>query len=199
MKLLLVRHGATEWSVTGQHTGLTDLPLTSLGHEQIACAARAVRKLHADELPDASLFSSPLQRARDTAAAISAGQLACVESDDLLECNYGDFEGLTPAQIQAIRPGWDIWRDGCPNGESMPEVGARVDAFLTRVETLDGLVIAVAHGHVLRVVAARAVGLDAQQAHVFTLDTATLSLVEDVRGKRVIRRWNLDPATLTAA
>ncbi len=195
MKLLLIRHGATAWSVSGQHTGRTDLPLTELGQQQVAAAAAAVARLYGEELAGAHLFCSPMLRARATAAAVAPGLTATIR-EELHEVDYGDYEGLTRAQIQERRPGWSLWQDGCPGGEALAQVSRRVDAFLTSVESLDGLVIAVAHGHLLRILAARAIGLPATDGRRFTLDTATLSLIQDDRGTRALRHWNLTPAAL---
>lgn len=194
MRLLIVRHGATAWSVTGQHTGRTDLPLTDQGVIQAQLTRQAVLRLFGGELAAAPVYTSPLQRARRTAEIVMARSSDELTATDLLlECNYGDYEGLSPAQIQDLRPGWDIWRDGCPGGESVEEVGVRAESFLREVGQSDRLVVAVAHGHVIRVLGACAVGLTARQGQIFTLDTASISLIEDVRGKRVIKIWNLDP------
>jgi len=194
VKLLIVRHGATEWSLTGQHTGKTDIPLTELGVKQAGLARRAAVRLVGDELETAAVFTSPLQRARKTAEAVMARPNSeFTVTENLLEYDYGQYEGLTPGQIRELRPGWDIWRDGCPGGESPEDVGARAHAFIKQVEQEDRLVVAFAHGHIIRILGACAVGLPAAQGQIFTLDTATLSVIEDVRGKRVIKTWNLDP------
>lgn len=195
MKLLLIRHGATAWSVSGQHTGRTDLPLTELGQQQVTAAAAAVARLYGEELPGAHLFSSPMLRARATAGAVAPGLTATIR-EELHEVDYGDYEGLTRAQIQERRPGWSLWQDGCPGGETLAQVSSRVDAFLASVESLDGLVIAVAHGHLLRILAARAIGLPATDGRRLTIDTASLSLIQDDRGTRALRHWNLTPAAL---
>jgi len=195
MKLILVRHGATEWSVTGQHTGRTDIPLTELGRAQAAAAAPLAASMIGTG-GVGRIISSPLSRALETARIVFPD--AEIEtSDDLLEFDYGDYEGLTPSQIRDRQPGWDLWEHGCPNGEAAGDVGARIDDFLAMVDLETEPVVAVAHGHLLRILAARAVGLTAQQGQVFTLDTATVSCVEDVRGKRVVRYWNL-PATFAS-
>lgn len=193
MRILLIRHGATEWSRTGQHTGLTDIPLLDEGRDQAAVVKRAVPLILGDALGDIPVWCSPLQRARETAEIIF-GPDTPVSADDLLECDYGRYEGLTPQRIREISPGWDIWSDGCPDGESIADVGARADRFLGRLPGGDATVAVVAHGHVLRVLAARSIHLEPERGQVFTLDTATISLIEDVRGKRVVRLWNIDPA-----
>jgi broad specificity phosphatase PhoE len=199
MKLLLVRHGATAWSATGQHTGSTDIPLTPLGIAQAGLAARAVEIVIGPELAAATVYSSPMSRALVTAYRVVGDEHPVVVTTDLLEYNYGEYEGLTPTQIRDRRPGWDIWRDGCPGGEQPEDVGARADLFLDAIAANQGLTIAFAHGHIIRILAARALGLTASQGQIFTLDTATLSLIEDVRGKRVIKLWNLDPQWIAGA
>ena len=192
MKLVLIRHGATEWSVSGRHTGRTDLPLTSEGIAEAVGALPGVRRMLVEDFDAAMVFSSPRQRARTTADTIFVGRSVTID-DDLAEFDYGDFEGLTSSEIKAIQPTWDLWSDGCPQGETCSEVGKRADRFLRRAEAAGPVVVAVAHGHLLRILAARAVGLAAEQGGVFTLDTATVSVIEDLRGRRVIRRWNVDP------
>ena len=198
MQLLLVRHGETAWSVTGQHTGLTDIPLTANGYEQAAGAANAARLLLGDEFARASVFSSPLSRARITGESVVGPGRRIQVCEELLELDYGEYEGLTPAEIRHERPGWDIWTDGCPGGETVEAVGDRVDRFLQKIEDAPTN-IAFAHGHVIRILAARAVGLPARSGQAFTLDTATVSLIADVRGKRVIKMWNVDPRLLSDA
>lgn len=197
MKLLIVRHGATEWSVTGQHTGTTDIPLTELGLEQADLAQKAAAKVVGNALSTAIIYTSPLQRARVTAEIVTGRRSEdFIVTSNLVEYNYGDYEGLTPSQIRDLRPGWDIWRDGCPGGESTEDVGERALAFIKEAESHDRLVVAFAHGHIIRILGACAVGLAAAQGQIFTLDTATLSMIEDIRGKRVVKLWNLDPRFL---
>jgi broad specificity phosphatase PhoE len=193
MRLVLVRHGATDWSVTGQHTGVTDLPLTDLGLAQADSAAQAVRVIAGADLSSAVVYSSPMSRALVTAHRVVGGSYRVNVTDDLREYDYGDYEGRTPSEIRERRPGWDIWTDGCPGGEQPEDVGERADHFLAMVAAVPTLCIAFAHGHIIRIIAARAVGLPANRGQIFTLDTATVSLIADVRGKRVIKLWNLDP------
>lgn len=193
--LLLVRHGATRWSVTGQHTGRTDLPLTGLGREQARHAAAAVRRIAGDRIGQARVWTSPLRRAVETARLV-AGGADPRRCDDLMEYDYGDFEGLTTVQIRERHPGWDIWDDGCPGGEDADRVGARADRFLASIAGSPGPVIAVAHGHLIRILAARALGLPPRQGRLFTLDTAAVSLLETVDGRRAVRLWNVDPALI---
>jgi broad specificity phosphatase PhoE len=196
MKFVLVRHGATEWSVSGQHTGLTDIELTIDGRDQAARAGQALRILMGDAMDTTPVFSSPLQRARHTATIVFGHERTISISEDLVEFNYGDFEGLTTPEIRAGHSNWDLWRDGCPGGETCIDVGLRADRFLAQAEAASDTVIVVAHGHLLRILAARAIGLDPHEGRAFTLDTATVSIIEDVRGYRLVKLWNLDPHLL---
>jgi broad specificity phosphatase PhoE len=167
----LVRHGETEWSLSGQHTGLTDLPLTESGEEQ----ARRLRPRLTTTV-FAKVFSSPLQRAMRTCQLSGYG--SAVESDsDLIEWNYGDYEGKTRPQILAQRPGWLIFRDGCPNGESPKDVGTRADRVVSRIGEVNGNVLVFSSGHFLRVLMARWLGLEPSGGRYFKLGTATLSVV----------------------
>ncbi len=192
MKIVLIRHGATEWSVASRHTGVTDLPLTHEGREQASRTARALRTLLQHDHDPVRIFSSPLRRSMQTASIILGENAVVVEDARLREFHYGDYEGLTTAEIREIRPGWDMWRDGCPNGETVDDVGARVDAFLKSLEGLSGTNIVFSHGHLIRILGARAVGLEAQQGSIFSLDTAAISIIEDPRGEREIKMWNHD-------
>lgn len=190
-QIYLVRHGETSWSVSGQHTGITDLPLTENG--------RRVASRWAPILADktfALVLVSPLSRARETCALAGLGERAQVD-EDLKEWRYGDYEGLTPKEIRATSPGWLIFRDGCPGGESPEQVGARVDRVIARVRAVHGQVALFAHGHFFRVFAARWMGLPATAGRHFLLDTATLSIVSYYGDIPAIERWNapLMPAT----
>ena len=180
----LVRHGETEWSAAGRHTGTTDLPLTDRGRD----AARAVAPvLRGHEF--AAVLTSPLRRARETCELAGlAGSAEIV--DDLREWDYGDYEGLTTAQIRESRPDWTLWRDGCPGGESADDVGARADRVIARLRTIDGDVVVFAHGHFLRVLGARWCGLQAQDGAILALDTATLCRLGWEREQAVVRVWN---------
>jgi len=188
MELVLVRHGETEWSRTGQHTGSTDLELLEHGRAQARGIAPVLAKIVGDR--PAVIYSSPMKRAVVTAAlAFPQGQAqAC---DLIREYDYGDYEGLTSKEIWARVPGWDIWRDGCPNGEQPDDVGVRADRFLADCAAHDAPVIAVSHGHMSRILAARALGLAASDGRLFTLDTASVSVIKDVRGKRAVALWNV--------
>jgi broad specificity phosphatase PhoE len=193
-EVLLLRHGATEWSAAGRHTGRTDIPLTADGEVQ---AERLAPRLASRTI--ALALSSPLQRARRTAEL--AG-LSDVELDpDLMEYDYGGYEGLTSAEIRESHSGWVLWRDGVPTGdaghpgETVMDVGHRVDRVIARarIGLAEGDVVLVAHGHLLRVLAARWLGLGPQEGAFFTLDTASFSALGFEHGLRVIRQWNLLP------
>jgi probable phosphoglycerate mutase len=184
MEIVFVRHGETEWSRDRRHTGRTDVPLTEAGR-------REAEKLR-DALTEWSLvrvLSSPLSRALDTCRLAGLGERAEL-SDDLVEWDYGEYEGITTAEIREERPGWSLWRDGCPGGETAAEVGRRVDRVIAAVDRTDGDVALFAHGHVLRVLAARWLGLDPEAGALLKLDTGTLSALGYERETRVITRWN---------
>ena len=194
MKLILVRHGETEWSANGRHTSFTDLPLTELGRSRVELASFVIKRMLKGELDSVEVFSSPLRRARETAEIICNSRWPIVSTPDLTEMNYGDYEGLTPQQIRESRPSWDIWIDGCPNGETVELVGQRMEKFIESVYRTDSTKLIFAHGHVLRILAARAIGLQSHQGRIFTLDTASVSVIEDVRGNRVLKLWNVNPS-----
>jgi len=179
-----VRHGETAWSLSGQHTGVTDIPLTLKGRE----LAERLRPVLARETFGLVLVS-PLQRARETCALSGLGDSAIVDPD-LIEWNYGEYEGLTPKQIHDVRPGWLIFRDGCPGGEAPDQVGARVDRVIERTRAADGDVALFAHGHVMRVLAARWIGLTAEGGERFMLDTGTLCVLGYYRDVPAVRVWN---------
>jgi len=180
----LVRHGETEWARLGKHTGLTDIPLTELGREQaVAVGARLTGR------PFALVLSSPLSRALDTARL--AGFANRVQtSDDLLEWDYGADEGRTTAEIRVERPGWSIWGEGPEDGETIYHVGTRVDRVIALAREQAGDVLVFAHGHVLRVLAARWLDQPPSEGHLFALSTATLSILGWEREQAVIERWN---------
>jgi len=183
-QVYLIRHGETEWSLSGQHTGVTDIPLTENG--------RNVAKLLNPVLTNetfALVLTSPLQRARQTCELAGLGEYAAIDRD-LMEWNYGTYEGLTPDEIHAKRPGWMIFTDGCPEGEGPEQVGARVDRVIAKVRAVEGHVALFAHGHVLRAFAARWLGLRAAAASHFLLDTATLNILSYYRGIPAVKRWN---------
>ncbi len=182
--LVLVRHGETEWSKAGQHTGRTDIPLNDRGREE---ALRLREQLAGSAF--ARVFSSPLSRALETARL--AGYSDRVETvEDLLEWDYGDYEGRTTADIRSTRRRWSLWMDGTPGGESAADVGARVDGFLKELRDLDDEVLLFAHGHVLRVLTARWLGLTPADGRLFALDPATISVLGYERETSVIHLWN---------
>jgi probable phosphoglycerate mutase len=184
--IYLARHGETAWSVTGQHTGLTDLPLTERGERN---ARRLGQRLAGSVF--AKVLTSPLQRAVRTCEL--AGFRAVAEVDpDLVEWNYGNYEGLRTAEIHAKRPDWQLFRDGCPNGESPAEVAARADRVISRVRSVKGDVLLFSSGHFLRVLATRWLGLEPFAGKFFMLDTASLSALsyEQDLSSPAIRFWN---------
>ena len=184
-EIVLIRHGQTEWSAVGKHTSYTDLDLTGAGVEQ----ARDVGKKLAGRT-FAAVLSSPRRRALRTAEL--AGLAVTETTEDLAEWNYGEYEGITTAEIRKTRPTWSLWTDGCPGGESPAEVGARIDRVLARARTvLDrGDVALVGHGHCLRVCGARWVGLPPKDGGLLKLDTATLSTLAFEHGNQAIDTWN---------
>lgn len=182
--LFCVRHGETEWSLSGQHTGMTDIPLTENGR-------RLAERLGPILAPHkfALVLVSPLRRARETCALAGFDESAMVDPD-LVEWNYGDYEGLTPTQIHALHPGWLLFRDGCPGGEMPEQVGARADRVIARALATDGDVALFAHGHVLRTLAARWIELPPQDGMRFLLETGTLCVLGFYRNVRAVRVWN---------
>jgi broad specificity phosphatase PhoE len=183
-EVFLIRHGETAWSLSGQHTGSTDIPLTDHGE----AVARLLAPVLADR--DFSLvLCSPLLRARRTCELAGLGEQASIDPD-LAEWNYGSYEGLTSSAIHARRPGWLVFRDGCPDGESPAEVGARVDRLIGRVRQNGGRVALFAHGHLFRVFVARWIGLPPSHGAHFLLDTATLTILSDYRGIPAVKCWN---------
>ena len=186
-RLWLVRHGQTAWSAAGRHTGRTDLPLDDAGRAQ-ALALRPI--LEAQRF--AQVLTSPLQRAFET-CRIAGYADGAQPVDDLQEWDYGDYEGLTTDEIRADRAGWTLWRDGCPGGETVAEVGARVDRVIRQARAVDGDTVVFSHGHLLRVLAARWVQLDPTAGALLALDTATVSMLGWEREQAVVRQWNLSP------
>ncbi|MFI2374811.1 histidine phosphatase family protein [Streptomyces sp. NPDC018964] len=191
--LLLARHGETEWSRAGRHTGRTDLPLTPAGEAQ----AKSLASLLAGRA-FGLVLASPLVRARRTAEL--AGLTGVVEEPDLREWDYGGYEGITTAEIHRTRPGWDLWTDGVPSGREFPgespeQVGERADRVLSRVAGAleEGDVMLVAHGHLLRVLTARRLGLPPSAGRLFRLETGTLSRLSLEHGRPVIAEWNTRP------
>ena len=184
--IYLARHGETAWSLSGQHTGRTDLPLTERGE----CNARRLGERLKD-LEFARVFTSPLQRASRTCELAGFGHRAEIDPD-LMEWNYGDYEGLTTGEITAKRPDWELFRDGFPGGESFDEIGARADRVVNRVRAVDGNVLLFSSAHFLRVLAARWLGQPVGSARFFLLGTASLSTLthEHNLSEPVIGLWN---------
>ena len=182
----LARHGETAWTVSGQHTGLTDLPLTERGERN---ARRLEERLRG--LIRVKVFTSPLQRATRTCELAGFGALAEIDRD-LLEWNYGEYEGRLTSDIHRERPDWQLFRDGCPGGESPKEVGARADRVVKRVRAVGGDVLLFSSGHFLRVFAARWLGLEPGAGRFFLLSTASLSALgyEHNLSEPVIRLWD---------
>ena len=182
----LARHGETAWSLSGRHTGLTDLPLTPRGERD---ARRLGTRLQG--LAFAKVFTSPLQRARRSCELAGFGAAAEVDRD-LVEWNYGEYEGRTSDAIHAERPDWRLFRDGCPGGESPVEVGVRADRVIRRARAVEGNVLLFSSGHILRVLAARWLGLASVDGRYFLLDTAALCVLgyEHDLSQPAIRLWN---------
>jgi broad specificity phosphatase PhoE len=179
----LIRHAETEWSVAGKHTGRTDVPLTDNGRE----VARALgARLEGEAL--ALVLCSPLSRARETARL--AGLECSGLRDDLLEWDYGEYEGITTPQIREQRPDWYLWRDGTPGGESPDDVEARVDRVIAEVREVEGRVAIIAHGHILRAIGARWIDADISVGGRLALGTGSISVLGWEREVSVLRRWN---------
>lgn len=182
----MARHGETAWSLSGQHTGLTDLPLTPRGEQNARLLGGRLRGL-----TFARVFTSPLQRAAKTCELAGFGSVATVDRD-LVEWNYGDYEGLRSAEIQAKQPGWQIFRDGCPGGESPDQIGARADRVVQRVRAVAGDVLIFSSAHFLRTLAARWLGQEPAAGRLVLLDTASLSTLtyEHTLSQPAIQLWN---------
>jgi broad specificity phosphatase PhoE len=203
-RILLVRHGETAWSATGRHTGRTDVPLTEEGREMGRRLGDRLKRAPWDGLPDALVRTSPLQRATETCALAGFGDRA-VASSELLEWDYGQYEGRTGPDIRASdQPGWLIWRDGVPDGEALAEVSARVDRFIewtaevggvpdpdtTTMHSADNDILVFAHGHLLRILSARWLGLPPEYGQRLALSPATLSVLTWEYGQRAVNLWN---------
>jgi probable phosphoglycerate mutase len=186
-EIWLIRHGETAWSLSGQHTGRTDIPLTAAGERQAAEIAR-----HLAGRPFALVLTSPLQRARETCRLAGYGDVAQVEPD-LCEWDYGAYEGRTSAQIQESVPGWTIWTSPVPQGETIQQVAARATRVIERAAAAGGDVALFAHGHLLRILTACWLGLPPNAGRLFALGTASLSVLGYERETRVITRWNVLP------
>jgi broad specificity phosphatase PhoE len=184
VRVVLVRHGETEWSAAGKHTSFTDVPLLSTGrrHAQQLAPRLAGRDF-------ALVLTSPRSRAHETAALTGLGDAVQVD-EDLVEWDYGEYEGLTTPEIREERPGWSVWKDGAPGGETGERVAARADRVIERLLDAGGDVAVFAHGHLLRVLGARWIGLDAAYGGNLGLDTGSLSELGFERERRAIWLWN---------
>jgi len=185
-EIYLARHGETAWTISRQHTGRTDIPLLSQGERD---AVRLAQRL--EGVAFTRVFTSPMARARRTCELAGFGAKAEVDPD-LHEWEYGDYEGRRTVDIRAERPEWDLFRDGCPGGESVAAIGARADGVIARLRALDSHVLMFSHGHFLRVLAARWLGLPAGEARLFVLSTAALNILgyEHNLEEPAIRLWN---------
>jgi broad specificity phosphatase PhoE len=186
-RLYLVRHGETAWSLSGQHTGRTDIPLTEKGEQDARELAERLRGVNFSHV-----FTSPLQRARRTSELAALNRAAEIEPD-LAEWDYGDYEGLRSGDIRKARPDWNVFQDGCPRGDSPAQISKRADRLNTRLRTLEGNIALFSHGHFGRVLAARWIGLRVEQAQHFLLSTASLSILgygHDRAEEPAIIMWN---------
>ncbi|MET9617593.1 histidine phosphatase family protein [Kitasatospora indigofera] len=203
-RIVLVRHGETAWSATGRHTGRTDIPLTDEGRAMARALGARLAKAPWNGLPDALVYTSPLSRAKETGALAGFGDRA-VDRPELLEWDYGTYEGRTGPDIRETgHPGWLIWRDGVPGGEKLSDVAARVDSFIAELNTHHGVphpetttmhcadrdVVLFAHGHLLRILTARWLGLPPEFAQRFKLGTAALSVLSWEYGLPAVEVWN---------
>jgi probable phosphoglycerate mutase len=185
--VVLARHGETEWSLSLRHTGKTDLPLTEEGRRQARALGPRLRAWRFS-----LVLTSPLQRALETCRLAGYGEQAQLRPD-LVEWDYGRYEGLTTQQIQELDPNWSLWRDGCPGGEKAEDVGRRADHVIAEVRGVDGDALIFAHGHVLRVLASRWLGEPPEGGRHYALQTATLSTLGYEHADPVIRLWNQTP------
>ena len=184
MTIFIVRHGETEWSLSGQHTSRTDLPLLEEGRRRAEALA--------EELAGCSfslVLCSPMRRARQTCELAGFGDIAVID-DDLREWQYGNYEGLTTPEIRERDPDWNLWRDGCPGGEKPHAVAARADRVLARLRSADGDALAFAHGHILRVVTARWLAMEPATGARFLLRAGAVGVLGYERETEVLERWN---------
>jgi probable phosphoglycerate mutase len=191
-RLILVRHGATEWSQNGRHTGRTDLPLTDVGRDQcrqLRPVLEDIIRSHDDQAP--TVFTSTLSRASETAALVLPW-IEAAPTELLLEVDYGQFEGLTNTEIAAIDPTWNVFTHGCPGGESVAAISARCDSFIAKTERMAAgrTVVAFTHGHLGRALAVRALGYAAAFGSALYNDTASIAVIDERRGIPVLTVWN---------
>lgn len=183
-ELWLARHGETDWSLSRRHTGRADIPLTARGERQAAALGERLQGIEF-----ALVLASPLERARRTAELAGFGD-ALAFDEDLMEVDYGDYEGRTTAEIHRARPDWDLWRDGCPGGETIAEAATRAERVLARARAAQGPVLLVGHGHLTRTLASRALTLEPDHGRHLALDPATLSIVGAEHAAPALRLWN---------
>jgi broad specificity phosphatase PhoE len=183
-EVVLVRHGETEWSRAGKHTGRTDIPLTDRGRKEAQAVGAELRGRRF-----ASVLTSPLARAFETCRLAGFGELTELR-EELMEWDYGAYEGRKTTEIRKDHPGWTLWRDGVPEGETIAQVEARVDRVIAELRSVAGDAVVFAHGHLLRVLAARWLGLEPAAGRLFALDAATISILGFERETPVIRMWN---------
>ncbi len=183
-RIYLIRHGETEWTLSGQHTGMTDIPLTKKGEEEAALLGKTLRG-H----PFEAVLCSPLRRAKETCAIAGFLNQAQLQPD-LVEWNYGDYEGLTKVEIWKKSPGWDIFSNGAPDGESLADITARANRVLTKILAIEGDVALFSHGHFLRALAACYLRLTAQEGRLFALSPSSISILGFERERPVISLWN---------
>ncbi|MFJ8936303.1 histidine phosphatase family protein [Streptomyces sp. NPDC102365] len=188
-RILLARHGQTQWSLSGKHTGRSDIPLLEEGRRGAKLLGERLHRAPLDGLPGAEVLTSPLARARETCEIAGFGDRA-TPWDALMEWDYGAYEGLTPDEIRADRPDWLIWRDGVPGGETLAEVSARADEVVERVRAGERDVLVFAHGHILRSIGARWLGLDIDFAARVRLNPTSLSVLGWAYGEPAIETWN---------
>jgi broad specificity phosphatase PhoE len=183
-EVVLVRHGETEWSRAGKHTGRTDVPLTKRGRQQAKAVGETLRRREF-----ALVLTSPLSRSLETCRLAGFGDRG-VSREELMEWDYGAYEGRTTAEVREERHGWTLWRDGVPHGETIEEVATRINRVIAELRVVDGDSLLFAHGHVLRVLTARWLGLEPQAGGLFALDPASISTLGYERETSVIRLWN---------
>ncbi|GAA5614206.1 histidine phosphatase family protein [Streptomyces platensis] len=188
-RIFLARHGQTEWSLTGRHTGRTDVPLLDEGRRGAKLLGERLHRAPWDGLPGVEVRTSPLVRAKETCELAGFGDRA-QPWDALLEVDYGAYEGLTPAEIKSGRPDWLLWRDGVPEGETLAEVAARADEVVSWARSADRDVLVFAHGHILRTLGARWLGLDISFGARIRLEPTSLSVLGWAYGEPAIERWN---------
>ncbi|MGY5125887.1 histidine phosphatase family protein [Streptomyces nigrescens] len=188
-RIFLARHGQTEWSLSGRHTGRTDVPLLDEGRRGAKLLGERLHRAPWDGLPGVEVRTSPLVRAKETCELAGFGDRA-QQWDALMEVDYGAYEGLTPAEIKSARPGWLIWRDGVPEGETLAEVTARADEVIDWARSAERDVLVFAHGHILRTLGARWLGLDISFGARIRLEPTSLSVLGWAYGEPAIERWN---------